>query len=85
MCFSPALAVGQALAAASALKRPLLSALLGFEGSPSPGQERVPGSWSGPGFSCSACPLEGCGAGSGRVGAGCPAGGTESALASSAA
>ena len=87
MCFSPALELGWAQAAALALTRPLLSARLGFEESPSPGPEPVPGNWSGSGFSCSACPWEGCGAGRRRVAAGGPAdgGGAELALASSAA
>lgn len=70
-----ALALGRAQAAALALTRPRLSALLGFEEPPSPGPEPVPGSWSGPGFSCNACPGEVCVAGRRRVGAGGSAGG----------
>ena len=65
MCTSPALALGRAPGAALALTRPPLSALLGFEEFPSPGR-------SGPGFSCSVCPWEGCGAGRRRGGAGGP-------------
>lgn len=87
LCFSPALALGWVQAAASALTRLQLSALLGFEESPSPGPETVPGSWSGSGFFCSACPWEGCGAGRRKVEAGGPAGGGGAllVLASSAA
>lgn len=92
LCFSPDLAAGRVLAEALASTQPQLSALLGFEECPSPGPEPFPGSWSGPDFSCTAYPLEVCGAESWWVGAGGPAGGggdgavaAESVLASSVA
>lgn len=68
----------------------LLSALLGFEECLAPGPKHVLGSWSKPGFSCSACLLGGCRAERRRVGAEDPAGdgggdaGGSLALASSA-
>lgn len=84
-----ALALGQAQAAALASTRPRLSAPLGFEESLTPCPEPFPVSWSEPGFSCSACLREGCGAGRRRVGAGWAAdsggGAAELALASYAA
>lgn len=78
-------ALSRAQPAALALIRPRLSALLGSEESPSSGPEAVPANWSGPGFSCSACPWEGCRAGRKRVRTGGPAVGAEdeSSLASS--
>lgn len=70
LCFSPALALGQVQLAALAEKQLLLSALLDFEDFPSPSLKPAPGNWSGPDFSCSAFPWEGCEAGRRRAGAG---------------
>lgn len=92
LCFSPALAAGQAWAGASASPQLLLSAPRGFEECPPPDPEPGPWSWSAPGSSCSACPSEGCAVGSWPVEAGgpgsgcsCADGGAEQGLASSAA
>lgn len=78
LCFSPALAAGQALAEALASTQPPLAARLGFETSPSPGPDLGPESWSKSGFSC-ACLKVVYGAESWMVGAGAPAGGGSAA------
>lgn len=79
LCFSPALAAGQALAAALASTQPPLSARLGFEASLTPRPDLGPESWSKSGSSCSACLKVVYGAESWMVGAGGPAGGGNAA------